>query len=82
MWKQSFIVPIYKKSHRADCNNYFCQQRTEFHPTSCCEGGLKKITGYRDCRFRRSKSSIDHTSYIRQIFEKKLLYNEKYISCF
>jgi len=41
-WKESMIVPIYKKGEKTDCSNYIgisiCQLRTKFHPTSCCQG--------------------------------------------
>ena len=41
-WKESFIVPVYKKGDKTDCSNYmgyhFCQLRTKFYPTSCSQG--------------------------------------------
>jgi hypothetical protein len=41
-WKQSIIVPMYKKHDKRIVVIVeafkFCQQRTKFHPTSCCEG--------------------------------------------
>jgi hypothetical protein len=41
-WRESIFVPIYKKGDKTDCNNYggilFCQLRTKFYPTSCCQG--------------------------------------------
>ena len=41
-WKESIIIPIYKKWDKADCNNYrgilYCQLCTKFCPTSCSQG--------------------------------------------
>ena len=40
-WKESIIVPIYKKNDRTDCSNYrachFCQPHTQFYLSSCCQ---------------------------------------------
>jgi len=41
-WKESIIVPVYRKSVKKDCINYrdtsICQLRTNYYPTSCCQG--------------------------------------------
>jgi hypothetical protein len=39
-WKESIIVPIYKKRDKTDHNNlyHFCQLRTKFRVTSCSQG--------------------------------------------
>ena len=40
-WKESIIVPIYKKGNKTDCSNYkgisICQLRTKFYPISYCQ---------------------------------------------
>jgi hypothetical protein len=37
-WKESFIVPIFKKSDKTDCRDMaFCQLHVKFYPTSCCQ---------------------------------------------
>jgi len=38
-WKELIIVPIDKKGDKRDCRGIsFCQLRTKFYPTSCCQG--------------------------------------------
>ena len=40
-WKESVILPIYRKGHTTDCSNYrgmsFCQLCTKYCQSSCCE---------------------------------------------
>ena len=40
-WKESIILPIYKKDDKTDCSNYrgnhVCQLRTKFYTASCCQ---------------------------------------------
>jgi len=39
--KESIIVPVYKKGDKTDCGigvYDYCQLRTKFYPTSCCQG--------------------------------------------
>jgi len=42
-WKESIIVPTYKKGDKKLIvliigAYHFCQLRTEYYPTSCCQG--------------------------------------------
>ena len=40
-WKESNILPIYKKGDKTDCSNYrgisVCKLCTKFFPTFCCQ---------------------------------------------
>src|SRR5215469_7245507 len=82
-WKESIIVPIYKKGDKTDCNNY---RGISVLPTtyktlsnillSRLIPYAEEVTGYHQCGFRRNRSTTDHTFCIRQILEKKWEYNE------
>jgi hypothetical protein len=38
-WNESVVVFIYKKDDKTDTEAFqFCQLRTKFYPTSCCQG--------------------------------------------
>jgi hypothetical protein len=77
-WKESIIVPIYKKGDRTDCSNY---QGTSLLSTSykiLSNILLSRLTPYVDeiigdhqCGFRRNQSTIDQIFCIHQILEKK-----------
>ena len=41
-WKESIILPIYKKGNKTDCSSNYTdisvlQLHTKFYPTSCCQ---------------------------------------------
>jgi sorting nexin-29 len=82
-WKESVIVPIYKKDDKTDCSNYsgisllsttykilsniFLSRLTPHE---------EDITGVHQCGFRPNRSTTDHIFCIRQILETKWEYNE------
>jgi len=82
-WKESIIVPIYKKGGKADCNNY---RGISLLPTTykmLSNILLSRLIPYAEevivdlqCGFRRNRSTTDHIFCIRQILEKKWEYNE------
>jgi len=82
-WKQSFIVLIYKKEDKSDCNNY---RGISLLPTTYKSLSnillsrlipyAEEVIGDHQCGFRRNRSTTDHIFCIRQILEKKWEYNE------
>jgi len=82
-WKESIIVPIYKKGDKTDCSNYM---GISILPTTykiLCNITLLGLTSYvaliigdNQCAFRRISSNTDHMLCIRQILKKKWEYNE------
>jgi len=82
-WKESIIVPIYKKGDKTNCSNY---SGTSLLPTTykiLSNILLSKLTPYAEeiiedhhCGFRHNRSTTDHIFCIHQILEKKWEYNE------
>jgi len=82
-WKESIIVPIYKKGDKTDCNNYrgISLLPATFKILSNIQllrliPYAKEVIGDNQCGFRRNWSNTDHIFCIRQILEKKWEYNE------
>jgi hypothetical protein len=81
-WKESVIVPIYKKGDKTDCSNYrgiSILSTTYKILSNILQSRLtpysEEIIGDHQCGFRRNRSTIDHIFGIRQILEKKREYN-------
>ena len=83
MWKESIIVPIYKKDDKTDCSNY--RGISLLSPTykilsnillSKLTPNAEEILGDHQCWFRYSRSTATHIFSIHQILEKKWEYNE------
>jgi len=75
-WKESIIVPIYKKGDKTDCSN--CRGISLLPTTYTILSNIllsrltpyaEEIFGDHQCGFRRNMSTTDHISCIRQIFE-------------
>jgi hypothetical protein len=76
-WKESTIVPIYKKGDKTDCNNYrgisLLSTAYKILPNillAKLTPYVNEIIGDHQCGFRRNRSTMDQIFYIRQILEK------------
>jgi hypothetical protein len=81
-WKESIIVPIYKKGDKTDCNNYrgISLLSTAFKILSNIllarlTPYVNEIIGDYQCGLHRNRSTTDQIFYIRQILQKKWKYN-------
>jgi len=82
-WKESIIVPSYKKGDKRDCNNYrgISLLSTTYKIVSNILllrliPYAEDVTGDHQRGFRRHRSTTNHIFCIRQILEKKWEYNE------
>jgi hypothetical protein len=71
-WKESIIVPVYKKSDKTDCSNYhgISLLSTTYNILSNIllsklTPYAEEITGNHQCEFRRNRSTADHIFCIR-----------------
>jgi hypothetical protein len=83
-WKESIIVPIYKKGDKTDCNNYRGISLLSNAYKILSNILLARLTPYvneiignHQCGFCRNRSTRDQIFNIRQILEKKWEYNGK-----
>jgi len=82
-WRESIIVPIYKKGDKTDCITY---RGITLFPTTyriLSNNLLSRLTPYAEeiigdhhCGFPRNRSNTDHIFCIHQILEKKWEYSE------
>jgi hypothetical protein len=82
-WKESIIVTVHKKGDETDSNNYrgipllstsYKILSNIFH--SRLVPNIDEIIGEHQCGFRCNRSTTDQIFCIRQILEKKWVYNE------
>jgi hypothetical protein len=81
-WKESIVVPIYKKGDKTDCSNYqgISSLATSYKNfTNIVLSRLiphaDEITGDHQCGFSCSRSTNDQIFIIHQILEKGWEYN-------
>jgi sorting nexin-29 len=81
-WKESIIVPIYKKGDKTNCNNYreISHLSTVYKILSnillpTLTPYVNEVIGDHQRGFHRNRSTMDQILYIRQILEKKWEYN-------
>jgi len=77
-WKESIIVPIYKKDDKTDCRNYrgISYLPTMYKilpniPLARLTPYTEEIIGNHQCEFRRNRSPTYHIFWICQVLEKK-----------
>jgi hypothetical protein len=81
-WRESTLIPIYKKGDKTDCSNYRGISLLSAAYKILSNILLARLTPYAEeiigehqCGFRRNRSTTDSIFCIRQILEKKWEYN-------
>jgi hypothetical protein len=81
-WKESIIVPIYKKGDKTYCNKYRginllsnAYKILSNILLAMLTSYVTEVIGDHQCGFRRNRSTTDQIFYIREILEKKWEYN-------
>jgi hypothetical protein len=76
-WKESIVVPMYKKGDKTDCSHYTgisqLPSTYKIHSNillSRLNPYAEEIVGDLQCEFRRNRSTADHIVFMRQILEK------------
>jgi hypothetical protein len=81
-WKESIIVPIYKKGDKTDCSNYrgislLSTYKIFSHILlSRLTPNAEEFTRDHQYRLRHNRSTTDHIFCIHQILQKKWEYSE------
>ena len=82
-WKESIIVPMYKKGDKTDYSNYrgIALLPKKYKTLSNIllsrlTLGAEKIIGDQQCGFLRNRATTDHIFCIRHLLEKKWEYDE------
>ena len=78
-WKESVILPIYKKGEKTDCGNYRSISLLSTTYNILSNILLSRLTQYAEktigdhqCGFRHNRLTTDHIFCVHQILEKKM----------
>ena len=82
-WKESVILPIYKKGEKTDCGNYRSISLLSTTYNILSNILLSRLTQYAEktigdhqCGFRHNRLTTDHIFCVHQIHVKKWVYND------
>jgi len=87
-WKESIIVPLYKKGDKRDCSSYrrisilsnTYKMLSDFLQSRLTPNA-QEIIGNHQCGFRRNRSTTDHIFLILQYLRKNGNTMKQCISC-